>query len=604
MFQFNYFARPIAWRGDRAAAAADPRAKLVLSWAEHCIECAAPSCYASCDLYAPTEAGKCRRIENGLVPVMAGPRRGVELRFKRWGKLEAQGNATLLSAGKARTTERFTALAARQVHGLGQIVGRFSAAPRWATAHEAFFKRVNTWLERRRKPSDPAPNLVLVEAENLEAAPCELLLTIAVDKARLTRDLTASQLPPPVSIPITLAPGLNRLSVPVADAAAVFECGLPFNFSLAPLGSATPHLILFELEVVFDPDQAAKPVAAGTVEFTAPAKLVVFDLDNTLWDGVLLEGDVRLRDGIRYLFVELDERGILLSVASKNAPADALERLASLGLDEFMLFPQIGWLPKSRSIKTIVETIDIGIDSVIFIDDNPFERAEVSAVHPRVEVLDDRSIATLLDHPRLQGAKTAESRSRRKMYQEAVVRTQAASSFGDDYIEFLRSCELVLTIRPDTPADHDRIAELVQRTNQLNFSGRKYDRAAIAAALQDDRTHLVIECNDRFGSYGTVGFCMAHFEAVGSAPRVVVDDFMLSCRVQGKFIEQALIHHLVNMAGAETAEVFIDFRKTDRNRPAQLVLEEIGFTTGATGGYSLDPRQVDLSVPFMTVRTA
>jgi predicted enzyme involved in methoxymalonyl-ACP biosynthesis len=79
---------------------------------------------------------------------------------------------------------------------------------------------------------------------------------------------------------------------------------------------------------------------------------------------------------------------------------------------------------------------------------------------------------------------------------------------------------------------------------------------------------------------------------------------MLSCRVQGKFIEQALIHHLVNMVGAETVEVFIDFRKTDRNRPAQLVLEEIGFISGVAGGYSLDPRQVDLSVPFMTVRTA
>jgi len=280
-----------------------------------------------------------------------------------------------------------------------------------------------------------------------------------------------------------------------------------------------------------------------------------------------------------------------------------MERLASFGLDEFMLFPQIGWLPKSRSIKTIVETIDIGVDSVIFIDDNPFERAEVSAVHPQVEVLDDNSIATLVDHPRLQGAKTAESRTRRKMYQEAVVRTQAASSFGDDYLEFLRSCELLLTIRPDVPADHDRIAELVQRTNQLNFSGRKYDRSAIAAALNDDRMHLVIECSDRFGSYGTVGFCMAHFENGADLQRVIVDDFMLSCRVQGKFIEQALIDYLVNRAGSDVAEVIIDFHKTDRNRPAQLVLEEIGFTAGAAGGYRLDPRQVDLAVPFMTVKT-
>lgn len=603
MFQFNYFARPIQWRGDRAPAAPDPRDKLVLSWAEHCIECAAPSCYACCDLFAPTEDGKCRRIENGLVPVINGHRGGVEIRFKRWGKLEAQGNATLIPASKAHQVERLAALGARQVHWLGRMIRRFSDTPRWATAHEAFFKRVNAWLEGRRKPTDPVPNLLVLAAENLEQFPCDLLLNIAVDKTRLTRDLTASQLPPPVSIPINLAPGTNSQTVPLTEAASIFECGLPFNFSLAPLGAATPHLILFELEIVLDPALAAQPADQVVAEFKTPAKLVVFDLDNTLWDGVLLEGKVRLRDGIRDLFIELDERGILLSVASKNAEADAMEWLASFGLDGFLLFPQVGWLPKSRSIKTIVDTIDIGIESVIFVDDNPFERAEVNAVHPQVEVLDDQSIATLRDHPRLQGAKTLESRARRKMYQEAVVRTQAASSFGEDYLEFLRSCELVLTIRPDVPADHDRIAELVQRTNQLNFSGRKYDRAALAAALQDDRIHLVIECSDRFGSYGTVGFCMAHFDDGGGALRVIVDDFMLSCRVQGKFIEQALIHHLLGMAGDGAAEVIIDFHKTDRNRPAQLVLEEIGFTAGATGGYSLDPRQVDLSVPFMTVRT-
>lgn len=604
MFQFNYFARPVDRKGARGSVVPDRHGKVVLSWAEHCIECAAPICYSTCDLYSPTETGKCRRIENGLQPVLADGATGAEVRFKRWGKLEAQGNSTLLDAPRARRIEQIAGLSARAAHTLGRAALRVNADPRWATASEAFCKRLNAWLEARRDPAGPVPNLLILDAECRNQAPAELLLSIAVDKARLDKAWSASQLPPPVTIALTLQPGANRLSIPLGDAAAIFECGLPFNLALAPLGEKTPHLTVFELEVVFEPVIAPPAPDAGTIAPTTAAKLVVFDLDHTLWDGILLEGEVRLRDGIHDLFAELDERGILISVASKNAPDDAMGKLTALGLADYLLFPQVGWLPKSRSIKTIVDTIDIGIDTVIFIDDNPFERAEVSAVHPKVEVLDDGAIASLAQHPRLQGSKTAESRTRRRMYQDAIVRTQAATSFGGDYIEFLRGCELEVTIRPDTPADVDRISELVQRTNQLNFSGRKYDRQAIAEALCDDRLHLVIDCADRFGNYGTVGFCMAHFEGEEGRKRLVVDDFMLSCRVQGKFIEKALLNDLVLRADGELDEVFIDFRKTERNRPAQLVLEEIGFGEGADGGYVLDPGAVDLSVPFMTVRTS
>lgn len=604
MFQFNYFVRPVDRRGAPGTLVADRRDKIILSWAEHCIECAAPGCYATCDLYSPTEAGKCRRIENGLRPVLTGSRTGAEVRFKRWGKLEAQGNNTLLAASTARRIERAAKLSAQVTHRLGRAMLRFSSDQRWATAPEALFKRINQQLETKRSTVGPVPNRLVLEAENLNDEVSELLLTIAVDKTRLDKDWTASQLPPPVSIPIDLQPGLNRLEASLNEAAPTFECGLPFILSLAPLGESTPHLIVYELEAVLEPELMAPLRNQPSSVQNIPAKLVVFDLDNTLWDGVLLEGQIKLRDDIRDLFAELDERGILLSVASKNAQEDAMEQLTACGLTEFLLFPQVGWLPKSRSIKAIVDAINIGIDSVIFIDDNPFERAEVSTFHPQVEVLDDRAIPHLRQHPRLQGAKTPESRARRKMYQDALVRTQAATSYGGDYLEFLRGCELEVTIRHDTPADAERISELVQRTNQLNFSGRKYDRQAIAEALHDDRLHLVIDCADKFGSYGTVGFCMAHFEAADDQQRLVVDDFMLSCRVQGKFIEKALIHDLIARTEAVLSEVFIDFHKTARNRPAQLVLEEIGFSEGANGGYTLDPRLVDLAVPFMTVRSS
>ena len=342
-------------------------------------------------------------------------------------------------------------------------------------------------------------------------------------------------------------------------------------------------------------------------------KLVIFDLDNTLWDGILLEGDVTLRAEIAALFRTLDERGILISVASKNARADAMAKLEALELDDFLLHPQIGWLPKSQGIAEIVRALNIGIDSAIFVDDNPFERSEVAAALPEVEVLPETAIPSLADHPRLQGSVTAESRARRQMYREAIDREQAEQSFGDDYLEFLRSCEIAVTIRSDRPSDFDRIAELVQRTNQLNFSGRKYGREEIEAILRDPaRDRQVIIVSDKFGDYGTVGFCLSSVADTPDGAELLIEDFMLSCRVQGKFIEQALIAELIRRAGRPIARVRVAFTKTDRNRAAQMVLEELGFASGPDGyvrevppdRFAVDFLAIEGDAPDQTVQEA
>ena len=109
-------------------------------------------------------------------------------------------------------------------------------------------------------------------------------------------------------------------------------------------------------------------------------KCVVWDLDNTLWSGTLLEGDeVHLRDGVREIIHALDARGILHSIASRNHAESALARLRELDLEEYFLYPQINWGSKAASIRTIAESLNIGLDSICFIDDQPFELAEVQA---------------------------------------------------------------------------------------------------------------------------------------------------------------------------------------------------------------------------------
>ena len=581
--------------------------RALLAWAEHCIECAAPACYSTCDLYQPTATGKCRRFEDGIVAnASAGGVDGPagEVRFQRWGKLEAQGNSALLPVARARLAERLltaaTPLATKVGLGLAKITGQ----SRWSTAMEALHKRINDRLQSGHNEG-PRANAFMAEIINPGDADVRLLLTVAVDKARLSRMLSADQLPRPMTVAIVATPGLSKHTIPADDMQEILFSGLPFNLALTPADGDDVHLIFRRLDLVAIGDVATPAQAADSAPVSAkPAKLVIFDLDNTLWDGVLLEGEVELRPGIAELFRTLDERGILISVASKNAHDDGMAKLAAFGIDDYVLHQRIGWGPKSQGVAQIISAIDIGADTVLFIDDNPFERAEVAGAVAGVEVLPDTVIATLANHLRLQGSVTPESKTRRAMYREAIIREQTAESYGDDYLNFLRDCGIHVELRLDRPDDFDRIVELVQRTNQLNFSGRKYDRDQITEILRassPDR-HVVV-CRDKFGSYGTVGFCLSHREtAAGGGEIVVIEDFMLSCRVQGKFIEQALFWHLAEGDGATPAKaVIVNFKRTDRNRAAEMVLEKLGFKASSDGRLVLEIAPGDLAVDFLTI---
>lgn len=595
MFQFESLKRarpgvPADALDDLAEPQAD--AEALLAWAEHCVECAAPACYRTCDLYDPTPLGKCRRFVDGIVPV---PRPGkaplAEVKFKRWGKLEAQGNARPLPVARAQTAERLIRWATGPVHRLGLVMRKVTGDERWATASEALHKKLNNRLQRGEHK---LPNAFIGDIYNPGAKPVKLLLTVNVDQARLTRPIPIEQQPRPFRTAIEVQPGPNRHVIPTTGFAGILGSGLPFLLGVTVDGEDTAHLAFGRLDLVWLPET---PQASVEKKSRPNAKCVVFDLDNTLWKGILLEGAVEVREEIAELFHRLDERGILISISSKNAAEDAHAQLEAFGLDDYLLHPQIGWDQKSEGLRRIAAALDIGIDTFIFVDDNPFERAEVEQVLPMVEVLPETAIPTLLDHPRLQGAVTPESKARRQMYREAAARDVAAQSF-DDYAAFLKSCEIRVGIRPDASGDFDRIAELVQRTNQLNFSGRKYGRDEIAAILRDpEQARFVVDVTDKFGSYGTVGFCLASW----SGDTLTVEDFMLSCRVQGKFIEQALFWYLSEAAGrAPVSRVNVNFKRTDRNAAAHKVLTTLGFEPAGEGfGRSIAPGQ--FRVEFLTV---
>lgn len=191
----------------------------------------------------------------------------------------------------------------------------------------------------------------------------------------------------------------------------------------------------------------------------------------------------------------------------------------------------------------------------------------------------------LLEEPRLQGSTSETAKNRRQFYQDAIEREQRQHKFGDDYLGFLSWCGIELTIRAPGADDIERMGELAQRTNQLNFSGNKYSRHDVAAFFEDPvLERYLMECRDRFGSYGTVGLAIVR----RSAETLTVEDFMLSCRVQGKMIEQAFLGYLLQASGQQIIHALhVNFRQTERNSAAQQVLEGLGFRPSPDGGMSL-----------------
>jgi len=580
MFEFDKFRGPPS--GTRPAQVYTPlpapARRSFLLWGEHCIECAAPDCFSSCDLYDPRPDSRCRRFEGGIYrnPAFASASgAGAEVRFRRWGKIEARGNAVMLPDAEVRRMEALAARAIPLADAAGKVGSKLTGDIRGNYLGFALSERYNRRLAKRRDPAI-LPDAFVVEVYNPGEVTVEATLAMAIDRGQLGRALTAEQLPPALFRRLSFAPGYSLERIPRAAFRAIVESDLPFNIALTPQPDGGAHLVFLTLDFVAG-DAGAEATATAADVARPAAKCVVFDLDNTLWDGILVEGEVRLRPGIAELFAALDRRGILISVASKNAHDEALARLTALGIEDYVLFPHINWGPKSESLRGIAKAIDIGLDTLVFVDDNPFERAEVARSLPEIEVLPDSSIPTLLDHPRLQGSSTPEAATRRLMYRESMQRAAAEVAFGDDYLSFLRDCGIRVELRPDRPEDFDRIAELVQRTNQLNFSGRKYGRDDIAAILADPGVErYVLTVDDKFGSYGTVGFCLA----VREGAQVTVRDFMLSCRVQGKFVEQALFHHLCARPDWQAEAIAVTFVRTPRNRLAEAVLDKLGFPPG------------------------
>ncbi len=307
-----------------------------------------------------------------------------------------------------------------------------------------------------------------------------------------------------------------------------------------------------------------------------PVKCVVWDLDHTLWTGVLAEGDdVVLKPGLGDVLYQLDRRGILNSISSRNDHADAMRKLAQFGLAEYFLYPQIDWGAKSVGIAKIQSQLDVGMDTLLFIDDQPFERDEVRAIHPSVECVPAESYVDLLDHPRLRAAIMTEDAGRRRlMYLHEQARRQDQECFVGTPEAFLATLAMRFVISRAQEADLLRAEELTIRTNQLNATGITYDSDDLRRLMASPMHSLLIcELSDRYGSYGKIGLALLEHQAQYDYIRLL----LMSCRTVSRGVGSVLLTHLMQRARVRGKGLRADFRRTDRNRQMLVTYQFSGF---------------------------
>lgn len=305
-------------------------------------------------------------------------------------------------------------------------------------------------------------------------------------------------------------------------------------------------------------------------------KCVVWDLDNTLWDGVLLEdAAVDLRPQRAAAVRELDERGILQSIASRNDHAAAIARLADFGLDQYFLHPQIHWDSKAASVRQIARRLNIGLDGLAFIDDDPFERDEVQFACPEVRCYDAAEVPDLLALPEMNPRfVTEDARLRRQLYAEDARRSRDESQFQGPAEQFLRGLGLRFSIRPAGEGDLRRAEELTIRTHQLNATGCTYSYDQLEAIrTSPDHMLLVASLSDRYGSYGTIGLALLET----GRDDWILKLLLMSCRVASRGVGAVFLGHLANRARAAGARLLGEFLPGERNQAMYLTYRLGGF---------------------------
>lgn len=328
-------------------------------------------------------------------------------------------------------------------------------------------------------------------------------------------------------------------------------------------------------------------------------KCLVVDLDNTLWggvvgedsaDGILLDsaGDGKPYHNFQKVIKALARQGVLLAINSKN-DHDLVEEVLRthpsmvLARGDFLVV-KANWQDKAGNLREIAAQLNIGLDSMVFVDDQPFERDLVRHEVSEVEVLDIGDDAS--EYARILTQRglfnivdlTEEDRQRGEKYKSEEKRAEFRMN-TTDYVDYLKGLNIQVSLVASSAANMQRLEQLEQRTNQFNMTTRRLKRAELEMYGRDSRYWLRgIEASDRFGRYGLVGSILMDKGSGGDCRTWVVSSLILSCTVLSRGIERGVLDYVVAQARqAGVAEILTEYVETAKNKNHRKFYEEMGF---------------------------
>lgn len=327
----------------------------------------------------------------------------------------------------------------------------------------------------------------------------------------------------------------------------------------------------------------------------SPCKIVVTDLDYTLWGGAV--GDEGYENvnldaagtGISYLRMQrflkgLHEKGVLLAVASRNDPEAALDVFRKrpemlLREDDFAAF-EINWGPKSKSIINILKKLNLSATGVVFLDDNPKERLEVQTELPEISVLDlpqdpIHRISVLNESGLFEVLPiTQEDRNRAKYYKHEKQRESTRAQTEGNPDAYLK--RLQMTLIPVSLKDNmTRVVELINKTNQFNLTTRRHNQKAISAIIEEKGSGYCFRLKDRFGDYGIISVVLLKHR---NTQEWIIDTWVMSCRAMGRHVEDAIMHYLITQCRDKGIKSLLgEYIRTKKNNPVENLLPTLGF---------------------------
>lgn len=532
--------------------------KSTLHWSEHCTECAMPQCFKTCGLYAPRIDGKCKRFVRGIERIDIKNEKLnyiLKIQFKKWGVLSTQANNELYDLKDVQNKINKDFKIAKVIDSI-----KIKALKKRLIQKRYSLKKQD--IVNQQNKNNSLPDVFLFEVYNPSDEVVPLIITLRNDNEKYRKF--------PFQYRIELSPGYNKEMIPFDEIAKRIKTNLPYRIDMIP-ENIPDHTPLY-----FGVNEFVKLKSLGKNELKASKiKCVVWDLDNTLWDGVLIEDgieNIKLKEGIESVLKQIEEKGIINSIASKNNFDPAMAALKHFNIEQYFLFPKISWNPKSKSLKDIALGMNVNVNSLLFIDDSIFERNEVEAVLPQVKVLDALHYKVILEMDEFQIPITKESKARKQFYVNEINRKLDSEEYEGEYFDFLKSCNIELEIMNMQEAHFERVYELTQRTNQMNFSGNRYKQDDIRNIYNDEGLDAyVLRCRDRFGEYGIIGFSI-----IKKSENKLID-LMFSCRIQSKRVEHAFITFCLKKY-LPKGDFYVTYKHTEKNKFSAQVFYDFNFT--------------------------